>query len=72
MFLARTVEDILSNIEGDTEVIVVLDGKWANPPLPVDDRLNVLYVPEAVGQRAACNLAAKLSKAKYVMKVDTH
>lgn len=26
MFLARTVEDILQNIEGQTEIIVVLDG----------------------------------------------
>lgn len=32
MFLARTIEDILANIEADTEVIVVLDGQWALVP----------------------------------------
>jgi len=72
MFLNRTVEDILGNIEADTEVIAVLDGKWADPPIPQNDRVNVIYVPESIGQRAATNIAAKLSKAKYVMKIDAH
>ena len=71
-FLARTVEDIVSNIEADTEVIVVLDGEWANPPIPQHERVVVVYLPVSIGQRAATNLAAKLSKAKYVMKVDAH
>ena len=72
MFLAKTVEDILSNIEADTEVIVCLDGAWANPPLPQHPRVNIIYTPRAIGQRAATNLACKLSQAKYVMKVDAH
>lgn len=72
MFLARTIEDILANIEADTEVIAVLDGQWADPPIPQHERVNIIYVPEAIGQRAAQNLACKLSRAKYVMKVDAH
>ena len=72
MFLARTIEDILANIEADTEVIVVLDGQWAEPPIPYHERVSLIYVPEAIGQRAAANLACKLSKAKYIMKVDAH
>lgn len=71
-FLKRTVEDILQHVELDTEVIVVLDGKWAEPALPQYDRLKVIYVPESIGQRAATNLACRLSKAKYVMKCDAH
>lgn len=71
-FLARTIEDILANIEADTEVIAVLDGEWANPPIPQHPRVVVVYLPESIGQRAATNLACKLSKAKYVMKVDAH
>lgn len=71
-FLARTIEDILSNIEADTEIIAVLDGEWADPPLVQHPRLVVIYLPVSIGQRAATNLAAKLSKAKYVMKVDAH
>lgn len=72
MFLKNTVEDILSNIEADTEIIVVLDGKWADPAIPQHDRVNIIYLPESIGQRAATNVACRLSKAKYVMKVDAH
>ena len=72
MFLARTIEDILENMEADTEIIAVLDGEWADPPVPMNKNVNIIYVPEAIGQRAATNLGAKLSKAKYVMKVDAH
>lgn len=71
-FLAKTIEDILSNIEADTEVIAVLDGEWANPPIAQHPRVTIIYLPESIGQRAATNLACKLSKAKYVMKVDAH
>ncbi len=72
MFLARTIEDILKNIEADTEVIAVLDGVPANPPIKQHERVSVITLHESVGQRAATNLACKLSKAKYIMKVDAH
>ena len=72
MFLARTIQDILENSEADTEVIALLDEKWADPPIPQHERVNVIYVPEAVGQRAGTNIAAKLAKGKYLMKVDAH
>ena len=55
MFLARTIEDILQHIEADTEVIALLDGQWADPPIPYHERVNIVYVPEAVGQRAGTN-----------------
>ena len=71
-FLARTIEDIVSNIEADTEVIAVLDGAWTDPAIAQHPNVNVVYLPESIGQRAATNLACKLSKAKYVMKVDAH
>ncbi len=72
IFLARTIQDILENTSDQTEIIVVLDGKWADPPIVDNERVNIIYVPEAIGQRAATNLACKLSKAKYVCKVDAH
>lgn len=72
MFLARTVQDLLENIEGNTEIIVALDGQWSDPVLPQDPRVTVLFFPESIGQRAATNQAARISKAKYVMKVDAH
>ena len=72
MFVSRTVEDILKNIEGKTEIIVALDGARANPPLPKDPRVRSIYFKKSIGQRAATNAAAKLSKAKYLMKCDAH
>jgi len=72
MFLKNTVEDALKNIEADTEIIALLDGKWADPTLEQHERVSVIYVPQAVGQRAGANLACKLSQAKYIMKVDAH
>jgi hypothetical protein len=72
MFLARTIEDALAHIEADTEIIATLDSKWADPTIPQHERVNVVYVPETVGQRAATNLATKLARGKYVMKFDAH
>lgn len=72
MFLSRTIEDVLGHIEADTEVIAVLDGQWTEPGIPQHERVNVIYVPESIGQRAATNQACRLSKARYVMKIDAH
>lgn len=72
MFLSRTIDSIMENIEADTEVIAVLDGAWADPPIPQRERVNIIHVPKSIGQRASTNLAARLSKAKYVMKLDAH
>jgi hypothetical protein len=72
MFLSRTVQDILEHIEADTEVVVALDGAMADPPLPQQERVTVLYFPESIGQRAATNRAAAIAKGRYLMKVDAH
>ena len=72
MFLARTIEDLLGHIEADTEIIAVLDGAWVSPGIPQHERVNVIYVPESIGQRAATNMAAKLARGKYIMKCDAH
>lgn len=72
MFLAKTIENILSHIEADTEVIAVCDGGWPNPPIPDNPRVSLIYHAESIGQRAATNEAARLSQAKFVMKCDAH
>lgn len=72
IFLAATIHDILENIEMDTEIIAVLDGQWANPPIIDNPRVHLIYVSVSIGQRAAQNLACRLAQGKYVMKVDAH
>lgn len=71
-FLKNTIEDVLSHIEADTEIIAVCDGGWPVESIPDHPRLTLVYHAKARGQRAAVNLAAKLSKAQYIMKLDAH
>ena len=72
MFLQRTIEEILDKSRGRTEVIVVLDGAWPDPPIKDDTRVTLIHHSAVHGQRAACNEAAKLSNAKYIIKCDAH
>lgn len=74
-FLQRTVDDILENSTGDTEVIVGLDGwmpenKWWKPKDA--SRVKFHIENKSIGQRAMTNKLAELSSAKYVMKTDAH
>jgi glycosyltransferase involved in cell wall biosynthesis len=71
-FLNNTIQDIFAHAEGNTEVIAVLDGQWGTEPIPDNPRLTLIYHPTSIGQRAATNEAARLSEAKYLMKVDAH
>ena len=72
MFLRETIEDILKHIEADTEIIAVLDGQWPIKPIPQHERVTLIYYPESIGQRAATNRAASISRGKYLMKCDAH
>ena len=72
MWLGRTVADVLEHTGEQTEVIVVLDGAWPDEPLQQHPRLQVVFVPESIGQRAATNYGARLSTAKYIAKLDAH
>jgi len=71
-FLNRTIEDICKNKRGNTQVIVGLDGGWPTTPLENHPDVIVLFYPESIGQRAISNQCVKLSRAKYIMKVDAH
>ncbi len=71
-WLAKTIEDILAHIEADTEIIVGLDGAWAEPVINDHPRVKIFHTSESIGQRAMQNQLARLSRAKYVAKVDAH
>lgn len=72
MWLKDTVEDVLAHSCPRTEVIVVLDGDWPNPPLDQHDRLTVVHLSESIGQRAATNLGMRMATSPWVMKLDAH
>lgn len=70
--MRHTCEDVLAHSGPDTEVIAVADGYWPSPGLVDHPRLQMLHFSEPVGQRAATNAGAAMSKAKYIMKLDAH
>ena len=72
MFFRKTVENVLENMRGDTEIIAICDGSWPDPPIDDHPRVHVIHFAEPVGQRAAVNIGAGLSRAKYIMKLDAH
>jgi len=72
MFLGRTVEDVLEHSSDRTEIIVVLDGYWPEEGLAQHPRVTVIHHEESIGQRAATNEAARISRAKHIMKLDAH
>ena len=71
-WLSRTIDDVLKNARAETEVIAVLDGEWADPPIPDHPRVRLTHSATVVGQRGAINLAARMSQATYLMKLDAH
>lgn len=73
IYLERTVRNVLSNIRGNTEIIVVLDNYIPVPQIHFnDDRVRVAYFDHDIGQRKAINEGVKLSSAKFIMKLDAH
>lgn len=72
MFLNRTIESLLENMRGDTNIIAVLDGYWPDEPVKDDSHITLIHHCEPVGQRVAVNEAARLSQSKYIMKLDAH
>jgi glycosyltransferase involved in cell wall biosynthesis len=72
-YQAQTVEDVLSHAKADTEVICILDGGWP-PARGIEDhpKVKIVKTTTPIGQRAATNLGAQMSRAKYIMKLDAH
>lgn len=71
-YLVQTVENVLANIEADTEIIVVLDGCWWEGHFEDHPRVVIIHHTEARGQRQSINEAARVAKGKYLMKLDAH
>ena len=71
-WLARTVADVLEHAEQDREDTAIIDGQAAGDTPAPHARLRLVELRESVGQRAGTNLAAEMSRAKYVMKLDAH
>lgn len=72
-WLQQTVDDLFSKAETKVEVIVVYDGRWANPILRDHPQLVQVHQGEVhnnLGMRAAINAGMLLARGQYVMKID--
>ena len=72
IYLSKTIENILENSSEQTEVIAILDDYWPDPPVNDHPRVTVIHHTNSIGQRAATNEGARVSQAKFIMKVDAH
>jgi ribosomal protein L37E len=72
MFLNNTIEDVLKNKRGNTQIIVGLDGSWPTEPIKNHPDVVVLFYPESIGQRAIANRCVDISRARFIMKLDAH
>lgn len=71
-FLKNTIEDVLAHAHAKTEIICVLDGSWPLESIPDHPRVTLIHHAQSIGQRAAVNEAARVSQARYVLKLDAH
>lgn len=71
-WLKQTIDDVLLHAHAQTGVIVVLDGNWPLEPIPDHPRVTLIHHAESIGQRAAVNEAARVSRARYIVKLDAH
>ncbi len=70
--MRHTIEDVLAHMKCDTEIVAVCDASWPDPPIVDHPKVKIIHTTEAVGQRAATNIGASISRAKYIMKLDAH
>lgn len=67
-FLDQTILDIQKKFKGNYEIIVTLDGEWAQPVKGV----RYIYNASARGMRTAINQAVAIAQGNYIMKLDAH
>ena len=71
-YIRETLNDVMSNAEGDIEVILVIDGSMPDYELPDDKRIRVYHNSKVQGLRACLNAAVSVARGKYLLKVDAH
>lgn len=70
--LQQTIDSLLTGAKGEVEVIAVMDGYWANPPLKADPRVHIIHHGKSRGMRSSINAGVSLAKGKYILKTDAH
>ncbi len=72
VYLHKTIDSLLTNAEGDIEIIPVLDGYKPKVPIKDDPRIRVQTHGVNRGMREAINTGVAASRGQYLMRVDEH
>ncbi len=71
-YLQKTIDSLLTNAEGDIEVVAVLDGFTPEIPIKEDKRVKIITLSENKGMRGAINAGLAKTQGEFVMKCDSH
>lgn len=69
-YLHKTIDSLLENLEGEFEIIPVLDGYKTK--IKDDLRIKTIYLKQKIGMRGAINAGLEKAKGEFIMKVDSH
>lgn len=70
--LHKTIDSLLTNAEGEIEIIPVLDGYWPETPIKNDPRVKILHLGKNRGMRGAINAGVLVSHGEFTMRMDEH
>lgn len=70
--LAKTINSLTENAEGEIEIIAVLDGYWPTFELPTDERVRYIHLGRNRGMREAINAGVAVARGDYIMRTDEH
>jgi len=71
-YLNKTIDSLLSNAEGEIEIIPVIDNYTPDEPIREDPRVKPIYLSENKGMRGAMNEGMKVATGEFLMKIDAH
>lgn len=74
-WLKKTVEDLLNKAGGEVEVVVVYDGRWAEPDEmpPNDPRVVQIHhglIHDNYGMRESINAGVRVARGQFIMVLD--
>jgi len=71
-YLTKTIDDLILKAKDKIEIIICLDGYWADP-MPVDDkRVIIIHRGISHGMRDAINSAIAIAQGDHILKCDAH
>ncbi|OGM29325.1 hypothetical protein A2630_01915 [Candidatus Woesebacteria bacterium RIFCSPHIGHO2_01_FULL_44_10] len=68
----KTIDSLLTNAEGEIEIIPVLDGYWPETPITNDERVRVVHLGKNRGMRGAINAGVDVARGEFIMRSDQH